>query len=322
MFLEKFEDRYYFFITRILLSHLKKVRFDHHYGSEKSLFSSLTVIINELPKESWVSMENILKFSKYRDLKVHLEYEGKTDNYIFSAQDGEYSCDSHYYPLFFEPVLKGGFFYLAALGLCEIKYDTPKSEYGIKAKEKEYISTWDSLKYVKLTPLGKYVFGLSESYEQKAIKKVTKELKFDEYKPIITIAASDSITQAKLEPYTDKYDTNRYILSHTKIFRDCKNTKALELKIEAFYKQIEKNPPQVFKDFFDEIKKNQNLLKRDLKQVVIELNNNKKLLNLFMKNKKLQELVIKAEGFRIIVLKENVVKLTKIVKENGFFVEF
>jgi len=41
-----------------------------------------------------------------------------------------------------------------------------------------------------------------------------------------------------------------------------------------------------------------------------------------MNNHKLQELFIKAEGYRIIVLKENIPKVTKIVKDNGFFVEF
>ena len=320
--MEKFEDRYHFFITRILLSHLKKVRFDYHYSKEIGLFHALKTIISDLPKDSWVGVENILKYSKYRELNFHLEYRGKTDNYIFDVDDGYYSCESKYTILFFEPVLRGAFFYLASLGLFEIKYDEPKSNYNIKAKGKEYISLWDGLKYLKITELGKYVFGFSKKYEQKSIVKTTTKLKFDEYKPIITIDLKDTVTQAKLEAYTEKYDEGRYILSYAKIFRDCKTTKSLEVKIDGFYKQIEANPPQVFKDFFDEIKKNANILKRDLKQVVIELGNNKKLLNLFMKNKKLQELVIKAQGYRVIVLKENIPKLTKIVKDNGFFVEF
>ena len=320
--MEKFEDRYHFFITRILLSHLKKVRFDYHYSKEIGLFHALKTIISDLPKDSWVGMENILKYSKYRELNFHLEYRSKTDNYIFDVDDGYCSCESKYTILFFEPVLRGAFFYLASLGLFEIKYDEPKSNYNIKAKGKEYISLWDGLKYVKITELGKYIFGFSKKYEQKSIVKTTTELKFDEYKPIISIDLKDTVTQAKLEAYTEKYDEGRYILSYAKIFRDCKTTKALEVKIDGFFKQIESNPPQVFKDFFDEIKKNANILKRDLKQVVIELGNNKKLLNLFMKNKRLQELVIKAQGYRVIVLKENIPKLTKIVKDNGFFVEF
>jgi hypothetical protein len=41
-----------------------------------------------------------------------------------------------------------------------------------------------------------------------------------------------------------------------------------------------------------------------------------------MSNHKLQELLIKAEGYRIIVFKDDISKITKIVKDNGFFVEF
>ena len=319
---EKFEDKFYFFITRILASHLKKVRYDHHYSKELGLFNILKTIILDLPQESWVAIENILKYSKYRALEFHLEYKSKTDNYTFDVDDGYYNCESSYSLLFFEPVLKGAFFYLASLGLLEIKYDEPKSDSTIRAKGKEYISVWDGLKYIKLTELGKYIFGLSKKYEQKTIKKITTKLKFDEYKPIITIDSQDTITQAKLEPFTDKYDANRYILSYTKIFRDCKSKKVLDIKIDNFYKQIEPNPPQVFKDFFEQIKLDSNMLKRDLTQVVIKLKNNKKLLNLFLKNKKLQEMIIKAEGYRIIVSKNDIPKLTKIVKDNGFFIEF
>jgi hypothetical protein len=41
-----------------------------------------------------------------------------------------------------------------------------------------------------------------------------------------------------------------------------------------------------------------------------------------MNNRKLQELIIKAEGYRIIVLKNDIPKVTKIAKDNGFFIEF
>jgi len=276
-------------------------------------------------------MQNIVKFCKYRDIRIDLDRPHKTAEYNLECEvvtdtgikvETFYASDGNYNTLFLEPILKASFFYLGSLGLFELKYDDPYSPYTISAKGKAYISTWDSLEFVKLSELGKYIFGFSDSYEQKTIIKKATSLKFDEYKPIITIDSKDTITQAKLESFTDKYDENRYILSYAKIFKDCKNIKALELKIDGFYKNIEPNPPQVFKDFFDEIKENQDLLRRDLKQVVIELKENKKLLNLFMKNKKLQEIVIKAQGYRVIVLKTDIPKLTKILKDNGFFVEF
>ena len=327
----QFDDKMNFFITRIFLSHLKKVRYDSWYSKQSSLFNTLKFIISELPKDGWIEMQNIVKFCKYKDIRIDLDRPHKTAEYNLECEvitdDGIeiqtfYADDRNYNVLFFEPILKASFFYLGALGLFELKYDEPYSSYTISAKGKAYISQWDSLEFVRLSELGKYIFGFSDSYEQKVIEKKTTSLKFDEYKPIITVDEQDTLSLAKLESYCDKYDENRYILSYAKIFKDAKTKKALEIKIDGFYNNIESNPPKVFKDFLDEINKNSNLLKRDLKQVVIELGNNKKLLNLFMKNKKLQELVIKAQGFRIIVLKENIPKLTKIVKDNGFFVEF
>jgi hypothetical protein len=120
----------------------------------------------------------------------------------------------------------------------------------------------------------------------------------------------------------DKLDNNRYILNYSKLFRGCDNLKALKLKIDSFYTKIEKSPPKVFIEFFDKALKNSNLMKKNLKQVVIELEENRELLNLFLSNHKLQELIIKAEGYRIIVLNHDIAKVTKIVKDNGFFVEF
>jgi len=327
----QFADKMNFFITRIFLSHLKKVRYDSWYTKQSSLFLTLQLIISKIPKDAWVDMNNIIKFCKYRDVRIDIENSSKTDNYYL---DGEvitdtvieeerfYADELYYNAIFLEPILKASFFYLGALGLFELKYDDPFSPYTIRAKGKQYISVWDSLEFVKLSKLGEYIFGFSDSYEQKAIVKKATTLKFDEYKTVITVDEKDTISLAKLDSYCDKYDTNRYVLSYSKIFKDCQSVKTLEMKIENFYKNIESNPPQVFKNFFDEMKENANLLKKDLKQVVIELDNNKKLLNLFMENKKLQELIIKAQGFRVLVLKENIPKLTKIVKENGFFIEF
>ena len=327
----QFADKMNFFITRVFLSHLRKVRYDGLYSGQSSLFETLKLILCDLPKDAWVDMNNIIKFCKYKDIRVDIEQTYKTGNYYLDGEiiiDGKieketfYADDIYYNAIFLEPILKASFFYLGTLGLFELKYDEPYSSYTIRAKGKKYISTWDSLEFVKFTKLGAYIFDYSDAYEQKAIAKKATTLKFDEYKPIITVDEKDTLSLAKLDTYCDKYDKNRYILSYSKIFKDCKNTKALELKIEHFYKNIESHPPKVFKNFFDEIKQNRNALKRDLKQVVIELDNNKKLLQLFMENKKLQELIIKAQGFRVLVLKENIPKLTKIVKENGFFVEF
>jgi hypothetical protein len=321
----QFKDKFNFTISRIFTSHLKKVRFGRYANEQEELFGLVRYIIDNMPKESWVGVDNIIKFCYYRDLSFRFEDNYKTQYYEFNTDKKTLYVGDYYQELFFEPVLKGVFFYLGALGLIELKYNTPISNYPrIKAKKEDYISVWDGLKYIRFTELGKYVFGFSKTYKPllTAPKKKVSKLKFDEFKPIITVDTLDAITIAKLEPFTDKLDNNRYILSYTKFFKDSKNLKTLKLKIDGFYKKIEPNPPKVFIEFLENMIKESNLLKRNLKQIVIELEDNKRLLNLFMTNQKLQKLFIKAEGYRIIVLKDDISKVTKIVEDNGFFVEF
>jgi len=310
-----------FFISRLFLAHLKKVRFDNYYTNEDELFEVASVLLANMVNNEWVSIENIVNFLIYRRITINFEHYYRTSEYTFIADDGrDFQVEDLYEEIYLEPLMKGLFFYLGALGLVELKYDDPKSKYSITAKGKEYLSVWDGLKFVKLTELGLYMLDIKDDYKVKKIERKAGEVKFDEFKPIIS--TKDSLALAKIEAFTEKYDTDRYILSYTKIFKDCKNKKMLDAKIDKFYSLFDTKLPKVFDDYFNEIKANANSLKRDLKLITIELKNNKKLLNLFMSNKKLQDMTIKASGYRVLVKKEDIPKLTKIVKDNGFFVEF
>ncbi len=327
----KMRNKYDFFIARFFCTHLKGVRFDPINFSESGLFDAANTIIKNLPQDGWVSVYDLILFCKYRDLFFYYEGRYKTENYEFDGvftypdgkkQEGVFDVRDGYLSLFAVPNLKGLLFYFGALGVLELKYNTPKSECNFTLKGKSYVSIWDSLEYIKLSEFGKYVFGFSKNYIPKIVKTSKKALKFDEFKPIITLDPKDSITIAKLDGYCDKIDEGRYILSYAKIFRDCNNYKTLEIKIDNFYKIFSDEIPAIFREFLKEIKERANLLHRDLKMVTIELDEQRELLNLFATNKKLQELIIKAQGYRVLIKKDDIPKMRKILGDNGFFVDF
>ncbi|HHH37812.1 MAG TPA: hypothetical protein ENK77_04260 [Epsilonproteobacteria bacterium] len=312
------------------MSHMRKVKFGKYSDGQMELFSIIRILIDTMPKNDWVDCDALVNYCTYRDYRIDLESSYSTEHYYMDVDaknerygdDKIYAEDNYYNALIFEPMIKGMFFYLGALGIVELKYNDPVSSHTIKAKGKPYISLWDGLKYVKLTSLGRYIFDYTKTYTpQKRVNKASS-VKFDEYKPIITVDSHDAIMLAKLEPYSEKYDKNRVILSYSKIFQGCKTNKMLEMKIDKFYTLFDEPVPYLFDLYFDEIQRRSGLLKRDLSQIVIELKNDKQLLNLFMTDKRLQSLIIKASGYRVIVSKSDLPKLTKIVKENGFFVEF
>lgn len=310
-----------FFISRIFLAHLKKVRFDHFDAGERRLFGFIVLLVDNLISKKWVSTSNIINFALYRNIDLNIEMAYKTDYYTFEAMGVNIKGNKHYFEIYYEPMLKALLFYLGALGVLELRYNDPITPYRFDTygEKAERISPWDGIQYIKITDLGLYLFGVKQSYQAKKITKKQIMVKFDEYKPLISIDKSDSITLAKIDPFVEKYE-DKYILSHSKIFKNCTGYKALELKIDGFYKMFDTPLPKVFDSFFDQIKQNANLLKRDSKLITIELQNNKNLLHLFMTNKKLQELCIKASGYRILVAKADIPKLIKIVQDNGFFV--
>ncbi len=311
---------------KVLLNHLKGV--GAYYYSSIYMFAQK--IFKDFPSNDFVSIENILHYAIYRDIRLDISSRYDTNRYrmnvvlqneMFYFED-YVLVEENYNELFYFPYIKGIMFYFAALGIVEIRYDEPTSKSGYKQRGKDFVSPWDGLRYVRLTELGKYIFGHIDKYEPKEIKKAKQEIKFDEYKPIMTINPNDMVLKTKVEKYAEPIDKKRYILSYNQIFKDCKTKKQLKNKIDNFYEIIEKNPPQIFKNFLSKIEQNSNLLKKNSDEIVIELKNNKELLNLFLTNLKLKEMIIKAEGYRVIVLKNDLPKFTKIVKENGFFVEF
>ena len=323
-------DRFNYAISRVFLSHMRKVKFGKYSDGQMELFNITQILVDTMPKDDWVECDALINYCNYRDYRIDLESHYATERYYMDVDakkerygdDKIYAEDDYYNALVLEPMIRGMFFYLGALGIVELKYNAPVSSHAIKAKGKPYISLWDGLKYIKLTSLGRYIFDYAESYTPRKRVSKTSSVKFDEYKPIITIDSKDTIMFAKLEPYSEKLDKSRVILTYSKIFQNCKSRKILEMKIDKFYTLFDEPVPHLFDLYFDEILEKSGLLTRDLNQIVIELKNDKQLLNLFMTNKKLQDLVIKASGYRVIVSKNDMPKLTKIVKENGFFVEF
>jgi len=309
---------------------MRKVKFGKYSDGQMELFNITQILVDTMPKDDWVECDALINSCNYRDYRIDLESHYATERYYMDVDakkerygdDKIYAEEDYYNALVFEPMIRGMFFYLGALGIVELKYNAPVSSHAIKAKGKPYISLWDGLKYIKLTSLGRYIFDYAESYTPRKRVSTTSSVKFDEYKPIITIDSNDTIMFAKLEPYSEKLDKSRVILTYSKIFQNCKSRKILEMKIDKFYTLFNEPVPHLFDLYFDEILEKSGLLTRDLNQIVIELKNDKQLLNLFMTNRRLQDLVVKASGYRVIVSKNDMPKLTKIVKENGFFVEF
>ena len=317
-----------FDFARFLLAHLKGVRYTQEYLTHNNIYKALTGILTQFKHDKWISFENIFNMTCYRDLDFNFEYYDSS-KYYFVTDDGyddtqfygpEIQVERYFDKLLIRPVLKGAFFFLAAWGLVEIKYDKPVSDCEFKSPRKDYITVYDGLKYVRMTELGKYVFGFTKKYTASEKEIIRSKISYDDYEPVLLVNEDDSINIAKIESYTERTSPGRYALSYEKIFRDCPTVKLLEQKVKKFYKIMDDTPPPIHKAFLDKIINRKNVLKKESALMVYKLDKDPDLMNIFMNNKKLQELVYKAEDYHILIHKDKFPIFKKIMKQNGYFI--
>jgi len=91
-----------------------------------------------------------------------------------------------------QPLLHGIMFLLSALGLLEIAYGLPENSI-ITQELKDYLSVYDGLTHIKLTPLGAFVFGRSEHYDGPATTTSRGEVVVDDKGLILTLKGTDTL---------------------------------------------------------------------------------------------------------------------------------
>ena len=104
----------------------------------------------------------------YRDKDVELIAFKDVKDYIYiNEANGERAKIleyKQYEDYIIEPFVKSYIFLLGIFGVFEIFYEKPFFKKGLYLKN-NYLSKYDGLKYIKLTNLGRYIFGYTDKYE-------------------------------------------------------------------------------------------------------------------------------------------------------------
>jgi len=283
--------------------------------------SELLRIFASLPSGGWVPFENIKNFVSFHLLdlkpfsvytasnKLYYEYEGKAN-----WDNKHYISHGQYKEAITLPLLRGTFFLFAAFGLCDIAYNRPDwNKMG-----RDCFSSWDGLKYVRRTPLGDFVCGFTKEYDASNIKSDTKITLSPDTLLILT-EENDSSAAGILAPYTERLGANRFRTDSRLFLSNIKSKKELEAKILLF-KQIigEELPPNwtaFFSDMLHKINPFEPVEEAKVLQIPAE---NKALAKLIAQDPVLKTLVIKAEGFTIIVPKGNYAAMKRRLQEFGY----
>lgn len=317
------EENYHY--TSLYLNYLKGVK--NIWKSKEEIkrgFATIKKIIDELPDDKPVSVDNIIKVILYRDEFIEIIDVKDAYDYIY-INEANYErtkiLNYEKYQMYVViPFIKSVLFLLGVLGVFEIYYDYPSINNSLYLKN-GYLSKYDGIKYIKFTELGRYCFDRIDEYDFKNAKE-DGEVILDEDRLIATLMGDAPVKTMFLERVSQRIATNKYKFTRENFLRGISSSKEIEERINEFYTKITSEPNQLWREFFEDILEKSSVIKAESQFVVLKLKNDKELIKTITKDERFKPLMLKGEDFHLLIKSENVSEVISLFKEHGYYVNF
>ncbi|MBF0100159.1 MAG: hypothetical protein HQK77_04545 [Desulfobacterales bacterium] len=311
-----------------LLGHLKGIDTlsGYHLQNEIKVKKSLINLMKTLPVTQWFSVTDLIKYCKYRDIHLHIIDKDYANQYITCVltHNNKYNYRNIqispvlYNEVITVPFFKSIMFLLASFGLVDIAYDYPQNT--LYTVEKKYLTAFDGLKYIRLTPLGAYVFNQSDAYEVK-IETTENNFYLDETRLFIYFDSPNPIKMMLLEKMAGKVTDLCYKIDYKSFLKDCKSQADIKLKIKLFKEHISNSPPPLWKKFFEDVLSKINPLEIKTAIRVYKLPENKDLIYLIAKDELLKKYILKGEDYHILIDSADTMKVKNRLELFGYFID-
>lgn len=201
-------------------------------------------------------------------------------------------------------------------GLCKVAHTDLKAynEEDIAILKKNQVGSYANLEYFQLNELGLFVLGVKKEFKDTNDYKIL----LNEYALEFTIENRNTLSDLLLENIAVEIGKDKY-KTDVKTFMK-KISKPTEYKnIESsFLSMVEGDIPKNWKDFFSLLNKRQKSASVVSScAVLIKLESNREFLKLLSADVKLQEKILKTDKMHIVVLRENLDDVKKILKGYG-----
>lgn len=270
-----------------------------------------------LPRKKWVSIEDLVGWTTVRKKSIKIQ---KHNYMYFKKYSGYYNDrisinDNNRNQLLILPLLKAKSFLFASLGLLDIAYDAPRNDY-YRSKGKPYLTVFDGLSWIRVTPLGEYVLGIVN--KKPDIEIVKSEVELDENILVATLKSFDPVKQFFLDSIGIKISKRQYKVDRSSLIKDCKSLSDLINKKKIFLETIDSKPPEKWILLFEDAIQKFNIL-QSVNYEVFQIKKDIPLLQIIKSNPDLSNIVKFAEGGFVIIAKENIRKVRLKLKVLGYY---
>ncbi|MEO7311142.1 MAG: hypothetical protein ABIX01_12145 [Chitinophagaceae bacterium] len=310
-------------IASFILNQIKGFSTLNNWEYKRDAVNDIWRLMEQMPAEGWISWDNIQTWFQTHfidPIPIHSRHYGKIyyeDKERQSYNNKVYVNNGNKQAMLQWPFTKGCMYLFASYGLLEIAYT------GVDTKRlaKTWNSEYDGLQGLRLTALGKYVLGKTDVYEPPELESLGKLL-FDEESLIIRAEGNLDLMTTLLGNYVEKVSSNRFAFRPALFLKDCKNVKQIQEKLILFRKSLNVKLPPYWEEALAKMISNATAIAERREFHVFKINEqDKQLLRVIAQDDFLKTVVIKAEGFLILVDNMDKSPFKRRLSELGYFVE-
>lgn len=309
--------------SKLFLPHISGIKRDYdltHNAHE--LMRSLKQSLLTLNSSMWTSIEQLLyqtrcKFEHEARFSILIQEPTSYYNIGFKLRDK--NADE---PIKYDEIItrvnhhsiKSALLAMASWGIIEIAYDPTTTANG-----PSYLT--DALRYVRLTNLGKYVFGKAKSYQlPTTMVNTCKDFELNADRLLIKVLNPNSKGNFALGKIATPITPQLYRTDFSVFLKECNTKDDIEKNIDLFKKYIANEPPQIWEDFFNAMLERTNALKKVKTSYITRSIDakDKELQDIIMHDPNIKQYILRAESYVVLIEQAHLNDVNNILKTYGY----
>lgn len=285
-----------------------------------SFYKKVKKIFSGSDFKDWTSVEYVCKLVR---TTVNILLNVETEYLFLNYGNMERSRLNNAYtekPISFEnqvhqlsdAAVKSMLFALASWGVLEIAYEPTMS--------KDATSPFDALRYVRLTTLGRYVYGHVKDYTPPVAVNQDNPFELADDRLLIKVLNPASPRLFLLEQFAQPVAPTLYKVDEKQFLREVNTKSELEVKIKLFKRTFGKSLSSIWTDFFANLLMRCEAFTTPGKTYVIRRINKAdlRLQEIILTDPRLKPYVLRAESFLILIERSHAPEFDKIMREYGY----
>lgn len=309
---------------KLFLPHITCIDRDYDYSHRNTnrLMRSFERSLLTLKSSMWVSIEQVLYQTRcFFDYKTYVSIliQEPTSYYNIGFKLRDKNADE---PIKYDEIItrvtyqsiKSVLLAMASWGIIEIAYDPTTTANG-----PSYLT--DALRYVRLTNLGKYVFGKAKFYQlPTTMVNTCKDFELNTDRLLIKVLNPNSKGSFALEKIATPITSQLYRTDFSVFLKECNTQDDIEKNIDLFKKYIANEPPQIWADFFNTMLERSNALKKVKTSYITRSIDakDKELQDIIMHDPNIKQYILRAEGYVVLIEQAHLNDVNNILKTYGY----